>query len=68
MTLRKHPLTIGAWARRCDDCLPEEAMVKLLDCRSLPGGYEIWTVRATTGKEVELLAGYLSAVPREFAP
>lgn len=65
---RRHALTINGWARRCDDCLPEEAMVKLLDCRSLPGGYEIWTVRAPSGRTVDLMAGYLEAVQSAYAP
>jgi len=65
---RKHQLVAGGWARRCDDCLPDEAMVKLIACEEITGGYQIWTVRAPGCRETRLLAGFLEAVPSEFAP
>jgi len=65
---RRHPLTVNGWARRCDDCLPDEAMVKLIACEEITGGYQIWTVRAPGCRETRLLAGFLESVPSEFAP
>jgi len=60
---RKHPLTVGQWARRMDDCDPDEAMVKLIAVDGMT-----WTVRAHGGREVKLLAGYLEAVSGAYAP
>jgi len=66
--MRRNPLTLGGWARRCDDCDPDESMVKLLAVETLRPGYDLWTVRAQGGKEVRLLSGFLEAVASAYAP
>lgn len=68
MGARKHPLVAGGWARRCDDCHPDEALVHLISVRDLPGGYQMWTVRAPGATPIKLLAGYLESVPSVYAP
>ena len=68
--MRRHPLTVGNWARRMDDCHPDEAMVKLISVEYVGAGgdFEVWTVRSQGGKEVRLLSGYLEAVQSAYAP
>lgn len=66
--MRRRPLAVGQWARRMDDVPYEESLVKLLACKTLPGGYEMWTVRSAAGQTVELMAGYLSAASGAEAP